>query len=493
MIPNNLAYGAGLTVSNTHINSIDVVAPGTKWFPYCIDTTWQICADVIAGPIVDNFAVASPNVAAGLHGSTVGATFMYNSFYIAGIAYEAQGEGYTKVPVSANLTSDTSGTTGGIGETNEILNNQFNQVSYMFWPIAVQYPGGVNASMSWHDIASGTLVNTTYELFQTNINGRNSAVVGANPGMGLYSAGVQYGTSTCWYDVPGLGQTHSTNRFCLKGGPNLTGVAAGWEHDIWNTSTLQWVAASYCSPDATNTTQDDCTFTGNLNVGGTFTGNFGTTQAFNNITATGATVGPASIASLSNYALWSGNPQGASWSVLTGTTPTYATSQLDANNQPTATEITGSGSVELLDANAPTSLPAATSLNVCIEAKGATGTETITLGAGQFGVTVPLSPSWQYICRVVSGGTTHLNYNAWFAMPVAESIYFDGISTTLATNSSAYLQTQGTAQPTPTPGISVAGNPVPVATTSTPSGTCTANGYVPMLVNGATVHVATCQ
>jgi hypothetical protein len=80
-------------------------------------------------------------------------------------------------------------------------------------------------------------------FYEGLVNGYGSQAtnLGSNPGSS-YVMGHQFASSSCWYDVgPSPASTHAQNRYCMKGGPGLTGTSAGWEYDVWNGSA--WVNA----------------------------------------------------------------------------------------------------------------------------------------------------------------------------------------------------------------------------------------------------------
>jgi hypothetical protein len=109
------------------------------------------------------------------------------------------------------------------------------------------YPYGVFLQPS-----TGTYFNSSGGPAFTKIINPYSdyTTVGNNPGSSL-AFGRQFTNSWCDYDTPASGQTHSANRFCMKGSPNNTGSNAGWEYDVWNGST--WVNAFGISAQSNST------------------------------------------------------------------------------------------------------------------------------------------------------------------------------------------------------------------------------------------------
>ncbi|GGH01655.1 glycosyl hydrolase family 28-related protein [Silvibacterium dinghuense] len=240
MISSSTSYGNGLLVSATHINAID--APGTNWAADCNDSGALTCADLIAGVIPDSVGVAIPGNT-GASGRTAQLSLLNDSLY-SGSA-EMYGQGYLKVHSSAQVTVLGAGAAASTtGETSEVANGQFLNGAGLPVVMAVAYPTGKSAWVSYINPAAGIMANSnTGPFFESMVNGSSGQAVnlGANPG-GSSALGHQFATSSCWYDVgPSASSTHAENRFCMKGGPGLTGSAAGWEYDVWSGSA--WVGA----------------------------------------------------------------------------------------------------------------------------------------------------------------------------------------------------------------------------------------------------------
>lgn len=220
------------TVKSSHMDSID--PPGANWAVNCNDVNSRICATAIVGSMGNGF---STHEAVG--GGSVAVAFEDDEWWgLGGAANELIGQGFIKVPGIANITSTNGGSPSPNGETSEVTSGQFiaNRAPTV---VAVQYPDGSNGTLSYSNPQQGTFANNTNgPYYDSAIDSNADPVLGANPGSG-FAMGRQFAGSSCSYDMPPAGQSHSLYRFCMKGGPNNTGSNAGWEYDQWNGSA--WV------------------------------------------------------------------------------------------------------------------------------------------------------------------------------------------------------------------------------------------------------------
>ncbi|MFT4112969.1 glycosyl hydrolase family 28-related protein [Silvibacterium sp.] len=240
LITQSTSYGNGLLVSATHFNAID--PPGANWAADCNDSSALTCSDIIAGNIPDNVGIATPG-GAGTTGTIAQISLLNDSLFFG--SPEMYGAGFLKVHSSAEVTVLGSGSmASSTGETSEVTNGQFLNGGGPPFVMAVTYPTGSSAWVSYANPAAGIIANSIGgPFFEGMVNGYSTQAVnlGANPG-GNYALGHQFASSSCWYDVgPSSSSTHAQNRFCMKGGPNLTGSLAGWEYDVWNGTA--WVGA----------------------------------------------------------------------------------------------------------------------------------------------------------------------------------------------------------------------------------------------------------
>ena len=55
-------------------------------------------------------------------------------------------------------------------------------------------------------------------MYEATVDSFNDPVMGSNPGAGggAFAMGHQFANSSCWYDVPPVGQGHSLNRWCMR-------------------------------------------------------------------------------------------------------------------------------------------------------------------------------------------------------------------------------------------------------------------------------------
>ena len=240
LVTSTIAYGNGLLISNSHLNGIDT--PGPNWAADCSDTGASTCSEIIAGIIPDGVAIATPG-SGGVGTAGAAVTLLNDSLYTGG--NENFGEGYLKVHSGASVTVLGSGSyPSSTGETSEVTSGQYLSGRTLPFVVAVQYLNGTYAQLSYsNSIAGITANNSAGPFYEGTVNGSSSQAVnlGSNPSSN-YAMGHQFATSSCWYDVgPSPTSTHAQNRYCMKGGPGLTGSNAGWEYDIWNGST--WVNA----------------------------------------------------------------------------------------------------------------------------------------------------------------------------------------------------------------------------------------------------------
>lgn len=239
-ITTSAAYGNGLEVNNSHISA--AVPPQANWAANCNDTTTMVCADVIAGIIPDGIAFVQPGITAGPLGSGVAVTFLNDSFFSG--SSEIVGEGYVKVHTSADVTVIGAGTAAStLGETNEVNSGQILSGQTLPFVMAVQYPTGSNALLTYTNLTGGIYVNTANgHSYEGIVNGFGPAAtnLGSNPNTNVVM-GHQFNGSSCWYDVSSSSSsTHAQNRYCMKGSYS-SGSNVGWEYDVWNGSA--WVNA----------------------------------------------------------------------------------------------------------------------------------------------------------------------------------------------------------------------------------------------------------
>ena len=233
------SYGT-LTVKSSHLSSIDPPSSNGGWAAYCNDTNYLICANTIAGPIPNGYTTfTNGQVAGGGGGASI--SFEGDEWWgLGGAANELTGELFVKALGSSSVSVANSGLAMSAGETSEVLNGQYLANSYPT-VTAVQYGDGSSAWLTYANAQQGTLAsNTSGPFYESVVDRQADPVLGSNPNSG-WALGHQFAGSSCSYDTPGSGLTHSTYRFCMKGGPNNSGANSGWEYDIWNGSA--WVNA----------------------------------------------------------------------------------------------------------------------------------------------------------------------------------------------------------------------------------------------------------
>jgi hypothetical protein len=169
-------------------------------------------------------------------------TLLNDSFFTG--SGELYGQGFVKVHSNASITVLGAGSPGySIGESSEVTSGQYLNGKTMPIVEAVQYANGDYAAVSYLNPMTGISANNLGPFYEGLVNGPGSTAtnLGANPNSG-FALGHQFATSSCWYDVgPSSTSTHAQNRYCMKGGPGLTGANAGWEYDVWNGTA--WVNA----------------------------------------------------------------------------------------------------------------------------------------------------------------------------------------------------------------------------------------------------------
>jgi len=244
MVTHQSAYGGGLTLLANHIDSI--AAPGAGYTANCNDDGVLTCATIIAGFIPDGYFLNSPGSRAGA--LLVGGphlTMFNNSLYgVASPQNEPIGQGYLKVHTAARITVEGQSTNiPGKGATSEVLQGRFTtNASGLPVVMAVQYPTGASAALIYTRPDAGLYENSYTQFFEQAMAAQDMANLGANPGSKGAANGHQFASSDCWYDIgPSQASTHAQNRFCMKGGPSLTGSNAGWEYDVWDGK--QWTNA----------------------------------------------------------------------------------------------------------------------------------------------------------------------------------------------------------------------------------------------------------
>ncbi|MGB7190452.1 MAG: hypothetical protein WBD10_09975, partial [Acidobacteriaceae bacterium] len=151
---------------------------------------------------------------------------------------ETIGEGRIKVSIYGSVSEKGFSGASSSGETSEVLTGQYLNAGNVY---AVTEGDGSTPIMGYVNqttMQRGSTIPTPF--YEASINSPSDPVTGNNPSTNV-AMGHQFANSSCWYDVPPVGQTHATNRFCMKGGPNNSGSSAGWEYDTWNGSA--WVYA----------------------------------------------------------------------------------------------------------------------------------------------------------------------------------------------------------------------------------------------------------
>jgi hypothetical protein len=234
------SYGGGLTVLASHMES-NASSSGARQTSFykasCDDTNDHTCAEVIAGFIPDGYFFNPQGSSSGINNAGVQMTLINDSFWgLADPLNALSGNGYLKVHNRASITVvGTSGSIAPKGETSEVAAGQatLNGTSGPY-VMAVQYATGATAMLSYSRPDTGLYLNPRNSFFEQAMSGFDPVNLGANPGS-TNANGHQFANSSCWYDVGSSpSATHAQNRFCMKGGPSLTGTNAGWEYDVWN-------------------------------------------------------------------------------------------------------------------------------------------------------------------------------------------------------------------------------------------------------------------
>jgi hypothetical protein len=462
------SYGtSGTLIDSDHINTVNTPSPTGNWTSVCNDTNQYLCSEIVSGPIEDGISVAPPGVSGtGItNGSGVTSLFVNDSFYQSYpfSVTELYGQSFIKVTSSSTLTTIESGFPGArAGETSEINNGSLWANSQGPQVQVVQYTGG-SAIIAYADPSRGLFYtnsnNGTYPNYVSKVAGYSPAVTGPNPG-GNAAFGDQFNGTYCWFDTPTSSLTHSTLRFCYKGGSALTGTSTGLEIAVWNTTTSQWVVAYSVFPDGTNPLTADVNITGNIQVSGSASGaafaNMAQLSAFNYFSQ-GLGVQGVSVGNLSNMVSYSYNFSATGWHSTSGTAPTMTTGQTDAFGGSTATLFaTASGTNQWAYTNAANPTTGGNYYNVSAWVRGATGTETYCLGVNQTcGPITTASTTPQYKTFLVQSNGSQ-PWNDWILQTTsAESIYLSGVSVTAVGNNAAYLPTNGTAVDTPAPAVAI--------------------------------------
>jgi hypothetical protein len=233
------SYGT-LTVKSSHLSALDPPAANSGWAAYCNDSNYLICANTIAGPIPNGYTTFT-NGQVGGGGGGASINFEGDEWWgFGGATNELTGQMFVKALGSSRISVTNSGAATTAGETSEVLSGQYLANSSPS-VTAVQYGDGSTGWVSYTNPQQGTVAsNTNGPFYESVVDSLGDPVLGANPNSG-WALGHQFAGSTCNYDTPAAGQTHSTYRFCMKGGPSNTATNAGWEYDIWNGTS--WVNA----------------------------------------------------------------------------------------------------------------------------------------------------------------------------------------------------------------------------------------------------------
>lgn len=244
MVTRQAAYGGGLTLLSNHIDPI--APPGAGYSANCNDANEQTCASIIAGFIPDGYFLNPPGSRAGaLYIGPPQLTMINNSMYgVPSPKNELVGEGYVKVHMGARITVEAQAANiPGKSATSDVLQGQGTTgASALPVVMAVQYPTGASAALIYTRPDAGLFQNTYTQAFEQALTAQDAANLGTNPGSKSGANGHQFASSDCWYDIgPSQTSTHALNRFCMKGGPSLTGSSAGWEYDVWDGK--QWANA----------------------------------------------------------------------------------------------------------------------------------------------------------------------------------------------------------------------------------------------------------
>lgn len=232
-------YGT-LTVKASHLSALDPPTPTGPWAAYCNDTNFLICANTIAGPIPNGYSTFTNGQLAG-GGGGASLNFEDDEWWgIGGAANELYGQVFVKGLGNSRVTATGGGSVPTAGETSEVTTGQYlaNSAPSV---VAVQYADGSSAWMAYTNPQQGTIANSTNgPFYESMVDSSFDPVLGTNPNSS-WAMGRQFMNSSCSYDTPSATRTHSTYRFCMKGGPNNQGTNSGWEYDIWNGSS--WVNA----------------------------------------------------------------------------------------------------------------------------------------------------------------------------------------------------------------------------------------------------------
>lgn len=323
-------YGT-LKIEANHFNGIN--PPGAAWAADCVDNSELTCAEFIGGAIPNGLSTFTTGQNSPIGGQQANVEFDAGDWWSGGT--EAQGEAYIKargrgaiVTAVGGVPSSAFGNSGVNGTLGVFVNVEETDGSYPF--SVFNSPG------------QGLAYNSSQSLFTTLVNANADPVTGSNPGLS-YSAGRQFETAWCNYDVPVSGQTHSANRWCMKGSPGNTGASAGWEYDVWNGSA--WVNAFGISAQSNSTA--------NAKISGSLTA----AEINNEVTVDGATYSNVNSAWSAAVALATASGKNQTVRLGPGTFSVSATLMEPSNGA--CVNLIGSGGTTV---NADSS--AATTLNV---------------------------------------------------------------------------------------------------------------------------------
>ena len=232
------SYGS-LTVIGSHFSSIDPAAPNSGWAADCDDQTALICGTVVIGGSPNGYTTF-PIAGSGPGGSV---TFIDVEWWgLGGPSNENQGQQFVKVVGRGDVTVLNGGQhSQTLGETSEAIGGKMlkNRAPNVY---AVPGIDGSTPYLSYSNPTSDIHLSTVQPNYHARVNGFKDPVLGTNPKSG-YALGFQFAGSSCDYDTPAPEASHATIRHCIKGGPAFTGTGIGWEDDIWNPATSQWVSA----------------------------------------------------------------------------------------------------------------------------------------------------------------------------------------------------------------------------------------------------------
>ena len=232
-------YGV-LKIESNHLGAIN--APGAAWAADCVDNSELTCATFIGGTIPNGISTFTTGQAGPNAGQQASVEFDADEWWAGG--GEIYGASYIKARGKGALVWLLNGTPY-IALGNPAVNGTLGSF------INVEEADGSYPYSAYTSPGQGEAYNSTQSLLTTLVNASGDPITGANPGLGFFSAGRQFETSWCYYDVPTSSETHAQNRWCMDGSPGLTGTGAGWEYDVWNGSA--WVNAFGVSAQGNST------------------------------------------------------------------------------------------------------------------------------------------------------------------------------------------------------------------------------------------------